>query len=119
MRAALQTSARTGPAADATHAAYAANARITGRLGSDALRVLGAIIALAAWLGEAATALADSPAPSQAAAGDPRAGQAAGFVGDPGLAILIVALIILASVVVTMAWVRATAGRAEAGDRGD
>ncbi|HEY5630120.1 MAG TPA: hypothetical protein VIR16_11470 [Candidatus Limnocylindrales bacterium] len=116
MRGALPTSARTALAA---HAALAVNTGITGRRGSAALRVLGAIVALGAWLGDAAAALADSPTPSQAAAGDPRAGQAAGFVGDPGLSILIVALIIAASVVVTMAWVRATGGRAGTGDRGD
>jgi hypothetical protein len=67
-----------------------------------------------AWLAGAASVLADSPAPSQAAIGDPRAGQSAGFVGDPGLAIAIVVLLAVVSVVATLVWVRATGGRRDA-----
>jgi hypothetical protein len=58
----------------------------------------------------AAAALADSPVPSQAAIGDPRAGQAAGFAGNPGFAVAIVALIAVVAVAGTLAWVRATGG---------
>jgi hypothetical protein len=78
----------------------------------------GIAIAAAAWLTTAALTLADSPAPSQAVSGDPRAGQAAGFVGNPALAIGIVVLIVVASVAVTLAWVRATGGPADTGDHG-
>ena len=77
-----------------------------------------AVGGLAAWLAGAAGALADSPAPTQAAIGDPRAGQSAGFVGDPGLAIAIVALLAVVSVVATLAWVRATGGPRDAGAPG-
>jgi hypothetical protein len=70
---------------------------------------------LAAWLTGAASVLAASPAPSQAAIGDPRAGQNPGFVGDPGLAIAIVVLLAIVSVVATLAWVRATGGPRDAG----
>ncbi len=69
------------------------------------------LAAVTAWLATAAVALAESPAPSQAAIGDPRSsGQGPGFVGDPGLAIATVALIALASLLVTLAWVRMTGG---------
>lgn len=73
----------------------------------------GVLAAVLAWLAAAATALADSPAPSPAAIGDPRGGpQASGFAGDPGLAIALVVVIALASVLATLAWVRATGGPA-------
>ncbi len=78
----------------------------------------GAIAAGAmAWLATAGAALADSPAPSQAAIGDPRGGQAAGFAGDPVLAVLVVGLIALAAVAATLAWVRMTGGPADPGER--
>ncbi|MHB8958570.1 MAG: hypothetical protein ACYDAN_02975 [Candidatus Limnocylindrales bacterium] len=73
--------------------------------------------ATASWLLFAALSLADSPAPSQAVSGDPRAGQAAGFVGNPALAIAIVVLIVAASLAATLAWVRATGGPAGPDDR--
>lgn len=76
---------------------------------------MAATVAALALAGEA---LAASPAPSQAVAGDPRAGQAAGFVGNPVLAILIVLLIVVASVAITMAWVRATGGPKGTSDKG-
>ena len=85
--------------------------RFTGGLASG-------LAAAAGWLAIARTAMADSPAPSQATSGDPRAGQAAGFVGDPALAIAIVVLILVASVAVTLAWIRATGGRSDVGEDG-
>jgi len=82
--------------------------------------VAGAAAAALAGIQLAAVrALADSPAPtaSQAAIGDPRGGQAAGFAGDPGLAILVVALIGALAVVATLLWVRATGGPGSPADR--
>jgi hypothetical protein len=77
------------------------------------------LIALAtAWLALAARTLADSPAPSPADIGDPRAGQAATLAGNPALAIVVVAIIAIVAVVATLAWVRATGGPADTrGDR--
>ena len=66
--------------------------------------------AAAAWLAAAGAALAESPVPSQAAIGDPRAGQTAEFVGNPVFAVVVVALIALVAVAATLAWVRATGG---------
>lgn len=84
---------------------------------SRAVRAVAAGVAsTAAWLALAAEVLADSPTPSQPIAGDPRAGQAPGFVGDPGLAILVVALVIVISAAATLAWVRATGGARHAED---
>jgi hypothetical protein len=82
--------------------------------------VLGAALIGAAalwWLvdsvtGGVATALAASPEPTLRPGGDTRtSGGGPGLVGDPGLAILVVAGIALASVLGTLAWVRATGGR--------
>jgi len=39
-------------------------------------------------------------------------------VGDPALAIAIVVLILVASVAVTLAWIRATGGRSDVGEDG-
>lgn len=72
--------------------------------------------AVVGWLAAAGAALAASPAPSQGTIGDPRAGQTAGFVGDPLLAVAIVALIAVLAVAVTLAWVRATGGPTDAGE---
>ncbi len=80
------------------------------------LRAGTGVAAIAAWLSLAALALADSPAPSQAVSGDPRAGQAAGFVGNPALAIVIVVLIVAASLAVTLVWIRATGGPGQPDD---
>ena len=66
-----------------------------------------------------ARVLADSPAPSVAAVGDPRGGQPAGFAGDPGLAIAVVALIAAVTIVATLAWVRATGPATAEADRDD
>ncbi len=79
---------------------------------SAILRTTAGAIGAAAWLLCAGLALAASPAPSQAVSGDPRAGQAAGFVGNPALAIAIVVLIVAVSLVATLAWIRATGGPA-------
>ena len=59
-----------------------------------------------------ATVLAASPEPSVRPGGDTRTtGAGPGLVGDHGFAILVVAGIALASVLGTLAWVRATGGR--------
>lgn len=69
-------------------------------------------LALAAWLVAAATALAESPSPTQGAVGDPRSsGSGPGLVGDPLFAIVVVALIAVVSVGATLVYVRATGGR--------
>ncbi|MFN8630170.1 MAG: hypothetical protein U0838_07570 [Chloroflexota bacterium] len=80
-----------------------------------AARSLGASLggAIGLLLAAASRALADSPAPTQAAIGDPRGGQAAGFAGNPGFAIAVVALIAIVAVAGTLAWVRATGGPAK------
>jgi len=60
----------------------------------------------------AATVLAATPEPSLRPGGDTRTtGGGPGLVGDPVLAVLLVAGIALASVLGTLAWVRATGGR--------
>jgi hypothetical protein len=64
-----------------------------------------------AWLVPGAVTFAASPSPSSGAAGDPRSsGQGPGLVGDPLLAILIVAAIGLLALLATLAYVRATGG---------
>jgi hypothetical protein len=64
-------------------------------------------------LADPLSALAASPTPSAAPAGDPRSsGQGPGLVGDPLLAIAVVAAIGVASLVVTLLYVRATRGSA-------
>jgi hypothetical protein len=73
------------------------------------------IVALAggiAWLlAAAAVAIAASPTPAPAA-GDPRsAGQGPGLVGDPGFAIGLVVLVGLASLGLSLAYVRLTSDR--------
>ena len=82
--------------------------------------IVGALLIGAAalwWLvdaatGGVATALAASPVPTLRPGGDTRtSGGGPGLVGDPGFAILIVAGIALASILGTLAWVRATGGR--------
>jgi hypothetical protein len=75
------------------------------------VRAIGSLpVVASAWLAvNATTALAASPSPSAAPAGDPRSsGQGPGLVGDPLLAIAIVAAIGLASLAVTLLYVRAT-----------
>jgi len=85
--------------------------RAPARLLRIAARTAAALAAVSAtWLTAASLALADSPAPSQAGIGDPRAGQAATLAGNPGLAIAVVALVAVVAVVATLAWIRATGG---------
>jgi hypothetical protein len=74
-----------------------------------------AVVAAAAvaWLAAVDATLADSPAPSQASIGDPRAGQTAEIIGNPVFAVVVVALIALVAVAATLAWVRATSGAAD------
>jgi hypothetical protein len=56
--------------------------------------------------------LAADPSPTAAAGGDPRsAGEGPGLVGDPAWAIGIVVAIAVLSLVATLVYVRATAGR--------
>jgi hypothetical protein len=59
-----------------------------------------------------AVALAASPDPTLRPGTDIRSGAAAGFVGDPLLAIVGVAALGIGSLVVTLAWIRLTGGRA-------
>lgn len=65
----------------------------------------------AAFGGGVAGALAASPDPTLRPGTDIRSGDAAGFMGEPLLAILGVAALGLASLVATLAWVRFTSGR--------
>jgi hypothetical protein len=61
------------------------------------------------WLGAPAALLAASPTP--AAAGDPRSsGEGPGLVGDPLMAILVVAAIGVLALVATLVYVRVTRG---------
>lgn len=76
--------------------------------GATVALVTGCVLAL---LGSAAVALAGSPSPSAAAGGDPRSsGQGPGLVGDPVAAIVLVAILALASLVATLLYVRLTGG---------
>lgn len=60
----------------------------------------------------AGTVAAASPSPSMAVGNDPRSsGQGPGLVGDPATAILLVIGIGVATVVVTLLYVRLTGGR--------
>jgi hypothetical protein len=89
------------------------------RLAVACLVAAGVLIGAAAlwWLvdsvtGGVATALAASPEPTLRPGGDTRtSGGGPGLVGDPGLAVLVVTGIAVASIVGTLAWVRATGGR--------
>lgn len=64
------------------------------------------------WLAMATIAFGASPSPSTGAGGDPRSsGQGPGLVGDPVFAVLAVAAIGLASLAVTLAYVRLTGRR--------
>jgi hypothetical protein len=89
------------------------------RLALACLVAAGVLIGAAAlwWLvdsvtGGVATALAASPQPTLRPGGDTRtSGGGPGLVGDPGFAVLVVAGIATASIVGTLAWVRATGGR--------
>ena len=86
--------------------------------GQHGARAAAAAIAMAvvASLADASAALAATPVATDAGIGDPRGGgPTPGFAGDPGLAIVIVLLIGLVSLLATLAWVRATGSRRDAG----
>lgn len=77
-----------------------------------ASRLMVAMALALAWARASATALGASPAPTSGTGGDPRSsGQGPGLVGDPVLAIAIVVAIAALTLVATLAYVRATAGR--------
>ena len=82
----------------------------------DALGWLVALVAAAAILaGTPAAALAMGPSPTPGI-GDPRSsGQGPGLVGDPLTAVLVVAAIAVVTVGITLAYVRLTARREDAG----
>ena len=71
------------------------------------------IVAAGAIVAQPLVALAASPSPTPGPAlGDPRSsGQGPGLVGDPMSAIVIVVAIAFLTIVVTLLYVRATAGR--------
>jgi hypothetical protein len=78
----------------------------------DRRAVIASLVAVWAWqvlLALPMRVLAASPAPE--AGGDPRStGEGPGLVGDPLMAILVVALIGVLALGATLAWVRATGG---------
>ncbi len=68
-------------------------------------------VAITITLVGAGAALAGSPSPAGAAGGDPRSsGEGPGLVGDPMMAIALVGAIALASLVLTLLYVRMTGG---------
>jgi hypothetical protein len=72
--------------------------------------LVGGFLGAVAWLTGAVTVLAASPTPSAAIGGDPRSsGQGPGLVGDPAFALLGVAVIGIASVLLTLAYLRLSA----------
>jgi hypothetical protein len=81
-----------------------------------ALGVLAAlVVAAAALAGAPGAALAAGPSPTPGI-GDPRSsGQGPGLVGDPLTAVLVVAAIAVVTVGITLAYVRLTARREDAG----
>jgi hypothetical protein len=85
----------------------------------QALRsVMAGAVAITITLIGAGAALARSPSPAGAAGGDPRSsGEGPGLVGDPMVAIALVAAIALASLVLTLVYIRMTggAGRSDTG----
>jgi hypothetical protein len=87
------------------------------RRGPQALNVPVAAALAIAWLLVTATSvLGASPSPSAVPGGDPRSsGQGPGLVGDPLLAIGVVALIALLALAATLAYVRVTGGPSPTG----
>jgi hypothetical protein len=72
----------------------------------------GAIGDAIAIVGRAIVPVALAASPSPAVGGDPRSsGEGPGLVGEPGIAILVVAVIAITSILVTTAWIRLTDGR--------
>jgi hypothetical protein len=76
----------------------------------DRVRALAIVFGSSfAWLATSVTALAASPSPTSGTGGDPRSsGQGPGLVGDPLLAILVVAVIGLVALGATLLYVRIT-----------
>lgn len=73
--------------------------------------IVAAAIAIAVVLAGVGTTLAGSPSPAGAAGGDPRSsGEGPGLVGDPMTAIVLVAIIALASLLATLVYIRMTGG---------
>jgi hypothetical protein len=85
------------------------SSRLRSRAGSrGAAALLGAVL-LATWL--AAAAFAAEPSASPGAGGDPRSsGEGPGLVGEPAVAIAIVAVVGLVALGGTLLYVRATGG---------
>jgi len=72
----------------------------------------GALGDAIAFVGRAIVPVALAASPSPAVGGDPRSsGEGPGLVGEPGIAILVVAVIAITSIVVTTAWIRLTDNR--------
>jgi hypothetical protein len=85
---------------------HSSRVRGAGFRGTAAL--LGVLL-LSTWL--ATTALAADPSPSPGTGGDPRSsGEGPGLVGEPVVAIAIVAVVGLVAVGGTLLYVRATGG---------
>jgi len=73
---------------------------------------VGAIGDAIAFVGRAIVPVALAASPSPAVGGDPRSsGEGPGLVGEPGIAILVVAVIAITSIIVTTAWIRLTDDR--------
>ena len=73
---------------------------------------VGAIGDAIAIVGRAIVPVALAASPSPAVGGDPRSsGEGPGLVGEPGIAILVVAVIAITSILVTTAWIRLTDDR--------
>jgi hypothetical protein len=81
--------------------------RVSARLRAGLACASGILSAVAI----AGAALAASPTPTSALAGDPRSsGQGPGLVGNPAEAIAVVALVAVVTLMVTLLYVRATGG---------
>jgi hypothetical protein len=81
------------------------------RLGGRATLTMATSLALIRTLAGGLSTLAASPSPSALPGGDPRSsGQGPGLVGDPLLAIGVVALIAVLALAATLAYVRVTGG---------
>jgi hypothetical protein len=73
---------------------------------------VGALGDAIAFVGRAIVPVALAASPSPAVGGDPRSsGEGPGLVGEPGIAILVVAVIAITSIIVTTAWIRLTDDR--------
>ena len=85
--------------------------RALGNIAAGIAAGIALIAAVALLLLVAGAALAASPSPTTAAAGDPRSsGQGPGLVGDPLAAIVAVAVVALLSLAATLLYVRLTGG---------